>query len=137
MVGVYAAGDVAEQGGASLGLGPTAVGPAEVAAVNALGGELTHSRALPPVILKGVGIDLVSVGHVGGGLDGEEVIVREDGGAYAYGKLVVADGRLVGAILLGIADLNAPVLAAVNDRRDVRDHLTALRAGHWDALAKG
>lgn len=137
VAGVYAAGDVAEQGGASLGLWPTAVGQAEVAAVNALGGELTHSGALPPVILKGVGIDLVSVGQVAGGHDREEVIVREDGGAYAYGKLVVADGRLVGAILLGIADLKAPVLAAVKAKRDVRDRLTALRAGHWEALTEG
>ena len=45
------------------------------------------------------GIPLVSIGDFAG--EGAEAILLEDQGTATYRKLVVRDGRLVGALLLG------------------------------------
>ena len=130
---VYAAGDVAELEGQVLGLWPTAVSQGEVAAINALGGGESHVRALPVAILKGVGIDLMSVGRFEP-KEGDEVIVVEEAKDYSYGKLVVAENRLVGALLLG-RPADAPhVLAAVKNEADLTGDIEALRTGDWRSL---
>ena len=60
----------------------------------------------------------------------------EDAAAGRYRKLVIADGRIVGAILLGHGNDVAAVRTAITRGFDVTDALDALRAGRWDALAK-
>ena len=49
-------------------------------------------------------------------------------------ELVIADGKLVGAILLGYPQEAAAITKAVKANLDVRDQLEALRAGHWAGL---
>ena len=58
-----AAGDLAESKGQVLGLWPTAVAQAEVAAVNAVGGDKRYEGVVPVTILKVVGIELTSIGR--------------------------------------------------------------------------
>jgi nitrite reductase (NADH) large subunit len=131
--GVYAAGDVAELDGQVLGLWPVAVSQAEVAATNAVGGDRRHVTVLPAAVLKGVGIDLTSVGRFQE-TPGDEVITLEDPREHSYGKLVVSQGRLVGAILLG-RPLDVPhVMGLVKNGTDVSERLGALREGDWRVL---
>jgi len=61
--GVFAAGDVAEHNGMLLGLWPIAAKQAEVAAVNAIGGDERLIAEVPATILKGVGLDVAAVGR--------------------------------------------------------------------------
>ena len=60
----------------------------------------------------------------------------EDAAGGHYRKLVIADGRIVGAILLGHGNDVAAVRTAITRGFDVSAHLDALRAGRWDVLAE-
>ena len=98
---IFAAGDVAEHRGRVHGLWPAAVEQAEVAACGALGEEKAYAGTVPVTILKVVGIELTSMGRFEPEGPREEVIALEDESEGRYRKLVIADGRIVGAILLG------------------------------------
>ncbi|MCL6431884.1 MAG: FAD-dependent oxidoreductase [Anaerolineae bacterium] len=100
---VYAAGDVAEFGGTVYGIVPAAVEQAQAAAKNMLEhGSAEYTGTIPSNTLKIVGIDLTSIGQVAGG-EGYTELRRTDGPG-RYLKLVLRDGRLHGAILLGHKD---------------------------------
>ncbi len=130
---VFAAGDLAEWNGQVLGLWPTAVAQAEVAADNAVGGSKAYAGVVPVTILKVVGIELTSIGRFEA-TAGDEVIALEDESGRRYRKLVISGGRIAGAILLGYSQEVAPVRTAVTRGFDVTAHLGALRAGRWDVL---
>jgi nitrite reductase (NADH) large subunit len=55
---------------------------------------------LPATSLKVSGVELFSAGQIQAG-DGSEEIIYEDADSGVYRKLVVKDGRLTGAVLLG------------------------------------
>jgi nitrite reductase (NADH) large subunit len=135
--GVFAAGDVAEHGGMTLGLWPIAAKQGEVAAVNALGGDATLSAEIPATILKGVGLDLFSIGR-SEAQPGDEIIADEeaDPRTPSYRRLIVADGRAVGAIVLGsYPEVVTLVTAAVKNHESISSaQVTELRRGYWEAL---
>ena len=136
--GVFAAGDVAEHDGLVLGLWPIGAKQGETAAVNALGGDTRLTAEIPATILKGVELELSSVGR----LEPEptdEIIVSEDASVPSYRRLVVSRGVLVGAIVLGHhPDELAAATAAVKKRVLLDDdELGQLRAGNWRALKDG
>jgi nitrite reductase (NADH) large subunit len=133
--GVFAAGDVAEHGGKVLGLWPVAAEQAEAAAVNALGGNQVVPVENPATILKGVDLELFSIGQVEAE-PGDEVAVIDRPTVPSYRRLVVSRGRAVGATVLGHhpADLAAA-------QKAVREHvavgpvsLAMLRSGSWGGL---
>ncbi len=134
---VYAAGDVAEHDGMTLGLWPIAAKQGEVAAMNALGANASLTAEVPATILKGVGLDLFSVGRYAVE-PGDQVIVDEDPdpAAPSYRRLVVSSGRAAGAIVLGNhPEVTAAASAAVKNRAEVSADLIArLRRGEWEAL---
>ncbi len=133
--GVFAAGDVAEHNGMILGLWPIAAKQAEVAAINALGGDERMAAELPATMLKGVGLELSTVGQIEPG-PGDDVIVVEDRGIPSYRRLVVAGGHVVGATVLGHhpQDL-AAATTAVKQRLALNDTArAAARSGDWSAL---
>jgi nitrite reductase (NADH) large subunit len=131
---IFAAGDVAEAGGAITGLWPTAVEQAQIAAANAVGAEEMYTGTLPVTMLKVTGVDLTSVGRFEPKGPDDDVIALEDTAESRYRKLVVNDGKVVGAILLGYA-LEAPgIVRAVKEGRDVTRWLEELRAGDWSAF---
>jgi len=134
---VFAAGDVAEYKGQVLGLWPTAVRQAEVAAANALGGDETMTADLPTTIVKGIGLELASVGQPAPG-PADEVIVVEDPGAPSYRRLVLAASRLAGATVLGHHPLDLAAATAAIRQRLVLDEAAraAARAGDWSVLAR-
>ena len=133
--GVFAAGDVAELDGQVLGLWPTASKQAEIAAVNALGGDERLSPEAPATILKGVGLELTSVGRLEASGD-DEVIVTEDAARWSYRRLVISEGRVVGMVVLGRhPDDVASATAAIKKQTEVSpDQLEALRQGEWQVL---
>ena len=110
--GVYAAGDCAELRGQVTGLWPAAVEQATVAAANALGEHRTAPATETPMLLKGIGIDLVSVGRVRPA-PGDTVLTHEDAARYAHGWLVLSGGRAAGAVLLNLPRESPAILAAV------------------------
>ncbi len=133
--GVYAAGDVAEQAGNVYGLWPVAAEQAQAAAVNALGGDMVVGTETPPTLLKGVELELFSIGRVTGS-DGDEVVVCEQPGAASYRKLVVSGGVVVGATVLGHhpRDLAAAQKAVRNSVMVNAEAMASLRGGDWSVL---
>jgi NAD(P)H-nitrite reductase large subunit/ferredoxin len=132
---VFAAGEVAELAGQVSGLWPMSAAMGEVAAVNAIGGDRTFAPAPPTTMLKVVGVDVASIGAFeGAGAEDVVVVVQDDEDA-RYRKLVIRDGAVVGAILVGAPHHLPAVQRAVESRTDVRPILDELRRGSWDALA--
>jgi nitrite reductase (NADH) large subunit len=135
--GVFAAGDVAEHDGRTWGLWPIGAKQGEVAALNALGGDATLTSEVPATILKGAGIDLFSIGRPAAQA-GDEIIVDEDPdpAAPSYRRLLIAQGRAVGAIVLGSHPEDvAAATAAVKKRAEISPaQIAALRGGDWGVL---
>ncbi len=132
--GVYAAGDCAEYRGEAPGLWPVAVEQGEIAAVNALGARRTFRGTIPSTILKVQGADLVSIGRVAATGAGEREVIEENREDFKYRKLVLVNGRLAGAILLGYP-LDVPLVTRlVKENADLLRVLTRLDRGDWDSL---
>jgi NAD(P)H-nitrite reductase large subunit len=132
---VFAAGDVAEHGGHVYGLWPIATDQAQTAAVNALGGDAKITAETPATILKGVGLELFSIGQVDA-TPPDEAIVVDRPTIPSYRRLVLSGGRAVGATILGHhpSDL-AAARKAVDDRVPVSAAAQdAMRSGNWSAL---
>jgi nitrite reductase (NADH) large subunit len=132
---VYAAGDVAEFHGEIYGLWPACVEQGAIAAANAVGDAKEYAGTIPSTILKVVGADLASMGRIAATAD-DQVVVFEDPEARRYAKLVVAGGRIAGAILLGFPKEAGLVADALKSGRDVSRELAALRVGDWSVLEK-
>jgi NAD(P)H-nitrite reductase large subunit/ferredoxin len=134
---VFAVGDVADHSGRSHGLWPASVEQAHVAVQNMLGGEATYDNvAAPPARLKVPGIDLLSVGAFEAQGEDGHTIVLADRGARGYRKLVVVDGRVAGAIVLGSPEFFDLVTRAVEARLEVGSDLDALEQGDWTSLSR-
>jgi NAD(P)H-nitrite reductase large subunit/ferredoxin len=132
---IFAAGDVAEYVERVMGLWPAATDQARAAAHNLFGVDSIYSGTTPPTRLKVAGIDLMSAGEFAATpADGQDVQI-DDGDARQYRRLVLDEGRVRGAILIGHADLAGPVAAAVERQLDVRHLLPRLEAGDWSGLA--
>ena len=110
-----------------------AVEQAEVAADNAVGGDKVYKGSIPFTMLKVVGVELTSVGRFEEQAGDEVVALEEAGGKYR--KLVIEDGRIVGAILLGYSQEVAAVRTAINRGFHVAGVMASLRTGRWEALA--
>ncbi|MHB1356315.1 MAG: NAD(P)/FAD-dependent oxidoreductase [Anaerolineae bacterium] len=99
---IYAVGDVAEYNKRVWGIIPAALAQARVAAASICGDtSLIYQDIVPSTTLKVTGIDLTSVGEVNPQGDGFSELRQQDDGAGTYKKLVLRDGRVIGAILLG------------------------------------
>jgi assimilatory nitrate reductase electron transfer subunit len=98
---VFAIGDCAEHRGRSHGLVAPAWQQAAVAAQVIAGEPARYAGSLPVIRLKAAGIELASLGDTIGVPKGAEVIRFTDSFRSVYQKLVVREGRLAGAILLG------------------------------------
>ncbi|GAB2546293.1 FAD-dependent oxidoreductase [Nocardia heshunensis] len=133
---VFAAGDVAEHRDRVLGLWPIAAEQAQAAAVNALGGDQVITAETPATILKGVGLELFSIGQVEPG-QRDEVIVVDASPRPSYRRLVISGGRAVGAIVLGHHPGEvAAAQQAVRARREISPFSrNALQQGDWSALS--
>jgi nitrite reductase (NADH) large subunit len=137
---VYAAGDVAEFEKRVYGLIPPTIEQARVAAANMVGGQKAiYSGTLPSATLKIVGIDLASLGEATA--EGSQYVVlrQADETTGLYKRLVLRDGAIVGAILLGDTQSLQLLKQLITTRRNVSAYKDRLLNEEFDlkALAQG
>ena len=99
---MYAIGDVAEFEGIVYGIIPAALEQARIAAANIMGEEHNVYRGtIPSNTLKIVDLDLTSAGLINPEEPKYEEIKKIDKKKGIYKKLVLEQGKIVGAIFLG------------------------------------
>jgi NAD(P)H-nitrite reductase large subunit/ferredoxin len=133
---IFAVGDVVDHQGRRYGLWPASVEQAQVAARTMVGGEAAFRLVAQPARLKVPGIDLLSIGVVEAHGEESRSVVVSAYGTRRYRKLILEDGRLVGAIILGTPELFDDATAAVESRIDLSSELDALEHGKWQALSR-
>ncbi|MBR1251691.1 NAD(P)/FAD-dependent oxidoreductase [Bradyrhizobium sp. AUGA SZCCT0169] len=100
--GIFAIGECAEHRGICYGLVEPAYEQARVLARHLAGRDTSYSGSIVATNLKVSGVSVFSAGDFVG-TEGSETIVLSDLNYGTYKKLVVADGRLTGAVLIGDA----------------------------------
>ena len=98
--GIHAIGECAEHRGVCYGLVEPAYEQARALASRLAGAGARYSGSVLATNLKVSGVNVFSAGDFLGA-PGTEQIVLSDDGLGSYKKLVIADGRLAGAVLFG------------------------------------
>jgi nitrite reductase (NADH) large subunit len=133
---VFAVGDAVDHQGRRYGLWPASVEQAQVAATRMTGGDAAYPVTAQPARLKVPGIDLLSIGTVDAKTSESKIVAVSAYGTRRYRKLVLEDGRLTGAIILGSPELFDDVTSAVQRALDLGADLDALEQGKWQALSR-
>ena len=130
---VYAAGDVTEYEGEAWCIIPAAIEQARVAAANMVtpGSEAYHGT-VPSTTLKVVGVDLTSIGMISAEEDGFQELRKADPTKSMYQKLVLHDGRIVGAILMGAREMVPAVSRLIKEGTDVSRYAGRLLDEQFD-----
>nr|WP_256464284.1 FAD-dependent oxidoreductase [Bradyrhizobium sp. 21] len=97
---IYALGECAEHRGTCYGLVEPAYEQARVLARHLAGRPASYQGSVVSTNLKVSGVSVFSAGDFMGG-EGSESLVLADRRRGTYKKLVIADGRLTGAVLIG------------------------------------
>jgi nitrite reductase (NADH) large subunit len=97
---IFALGECAEHRGTCYGLVEPAYEQARVLARHLAGREAAYQGSVVATNLKVSGVGVFSAGDFTGS-EGSEAIVLNDARRGVYKKLVIADGRLAGAVLIG------------------------------------
>ena len=97
---VFALGECAEHRGICYGLVEPAYEQARVLARHLAGGDVAYGGSVVATNLKVSGVGVFSAGDFMGA-EGSETILLSDLKRGTYKKLVIADGRLTGAVLVG------------------------------------
>lgn len=130
--GVYAVGEVAEHNGCVYGIVPPIWEQCEVLADVLTGANPTarYRGSKLYTKLKVAGVDVASMGVIDAERDSDEVLQVMEDRRGIYRKMIVRDGKLVGAICVGDGEA-APSLARWFDRGD------ALPPNRLDILCSG
>jgi nitrite reductase (NADH) large subunit len=136
--GVFAVGECVEHNGVCYGVVPPIWEQCEVLA-DLLTGANPRSRYRGSKVfakLKVAGVDVASMGRTEAQFDSDEVIQVIEDRRGIYRKLVIRDGKLIGAALVGDGDA-APTLARWFDRGDTLppNRLDVLCTGDVSAAA--
>lgn len=97
---IYALGECAEHRGTCYGLVEPAYEQARVLARHLAGRPASYQGSVVSTNLKVSGVSVFSAGDFMGG-EGSESLVLSDRSRGTYKKLVIAEGRLTGALLIG------------------------------------
>jgi nitrite reductase (NADH) large subunit len=133
--GIYAAGDVAEFDGRVYGILPAVWDQAPIAVANMAGREVVYTGTVPSTTLKVVGVDLTSIGEVNPEKEGAVELRRSEPEAGRYVKLVLREGRLAGAILLGERKRVRMFSKLVAERTDVSGYAERLLDAEFTEVA--
>ena len=98
--GIFALGECAEHRGVCYGLVEPAYEQARILARHLAGRSATYTGSVVATNLKVSGVSVFSAGDFLGG-EGTESLVLSDAARGAYKKLVISEGRLAGAVLVG------------------------------------
>jgi nitrite reductase (NADH) large subunit len=115
---IFALGECAEHRGICYGLVEPAYEQARVLAQHLAGGAASYGGSVVATNLKVSGVSVFSAGDFMGA-DGSETIVLNDSRGGTYKKLVVADGRLTGAVLVGDVGDALWYLELIRDRQPI------------------
>ena len=129
---IYAAGDVVQHRGQVYGIIPATFEMARLAAANMQGQSKEYTGTIPSNSLKVVGINLTSIGLVNPEEDGYEEIrkeIREEG---IYKKLVMKNGVIVGAILMGTKQGVSEIGRLISAKSDVTEWKDSLLKDDFD-----
>lgn len=130
---VYAVGDVSEFEGRVYGIIPAALEQAKVAATNLLEEEpMVYKGTIPSNTLDIVGIDLTSMGTVNPEDNKYEEIKRMDDEKGIYKKLVLDQGRIIGAIILGDKNGITTIKRLMNQQTDITKHKDSILKDDFD-----
>jgi nitrite reductase [NAD(P)H] large subunit len=97
---IFALGECAEHRGICYGLVEPAYEQAKVLAGHLAGSASAYGGSVVSTNLKVSGVSVFSAGDFLGG-ENSETIVLNDAGHGSYRKLVISDGKLSGAVLVG------------------------------------
>jgi nitrite reductase (NADH) large subunit len=97
---IFALGECAEHRGTCYGLVEPAYEQARILAQHLAGAAASYAGSVVATNLKVSGVSVFSAGDFVAA-DGSETIVLNDVRRGTYKKLVIADGRLTGAVLVG------------------------------------
>lgn len=112
---VFAAGDLIEHRGMVYGIWPAAYQQGKIAGANLAGSEEVYEGTTMSNILKVAGINLASAGNI----DAEgEFDCRTVASENIYKKLVIADNKIIGCIMLGDIKNFSVVTRAMKESRD-------------------
>jgi ferredoxin-nitrate reductase len=125
---VWAVGECAEHRGAVYGLWAPVLAQANAAGASLAGRPAAFHGSAPATTLKVSGVDLFCAGASEAGRDDEEVLAL-DSRRGLYRRLLLRDGRLRGAILLGELDDAPRLREALRSGAPVPEALLAGRAG--------
>ncbi|BAL78384.1 NAD(P)/FAD-dependent oxidoreductase [Bradyrhizobium cosmicum] len=120
---IYALGECAEHRGTCYGLVEPAYEQARVLARHLAGRPAAYQGSVVSTNLKVSGVSVFSAGDFMGG-EGSESLVLTDRWRGTYKKLVIADGRLTGAVLIGDTADALWYLELIRNR----DKVTAIRS---------
>ena len=101
VTGVHAIGECAEHRGFCYGLVEPAYEQAQALARHLAGESVTYPGSVLATNLKVSGVNVFSAGDFLGATAGADEIVLSDPGVGVYKKLVIANDRLIGAVLFG------------------------------------
>ena len=130
---IFAAGDASEFEGQVYGIIPAAIEQARVAAANMVGSSSdTYAGTLPTTTLKVAGAELTSVGGSVAQAEECDQLRRVDLAAGRYRKLVLRDGRIVGAISLNDRERVRPITQLIEQGVDVSAYANRLLDDDFD-----
>ena len=130
---IYAAGDVTEYNGEAWCIIPAAIAQARVAAANMVDqGSQSYHGTVPSTTLKVVGMDLTSIGTITSEEDVHRELRKADPEKGMYQKLVLQDGRLVGAILMGAKERVPAVTRLIKEGTDISQYADRLLDDQFD-----
>jgi len=130
---IHAAGDAAEFEGRVYGIIPAAVEQAKTAAMNMLEKEKqSYKGTIPSNTLKIVSIDLTSMGIVNPEGPQYEEIRKIDKRKGVYKKIVLEQGKIVGAIILGDTKNVTSIKKLMDQETDVTKYKDSLLKDDFD-----
>jgi nitrite reductase (NADH) large subunit len=130
--GIFAAGDAAEHQGRVYGSIPAAFEQARVAAYNILGQDKPYGGTTSSNTLRVAGMFLTSAGEIDAAGPGFESVVRSVPEAGLYKKIVLQEGRIVGAIWMGTKTGASEISRLVDLKKDVESRKRDLLEDSFD-----
>jgi nitrite reductase (NADH) large subunit len=130
---IYAAGDVCEFQGKVYGIIPPAIEQAKTASINMLNEDKqVYKGSVQHTALKIAGISITSIGMVNIQGPQYEEIKKIDEKQNVYKKLVLDQGKIVGAILLGNTKGASPIMKLIDQQKDIMKYKEQILEDDFD-----
>lgn len=138
---IYAAGDVAEaydlvvDMNRTVAIWPNAYRQGAIAGAHMVGVQRPDQGGIAMNTVEVCGVPAMSIGNATAPADGHEVLVELNERQNTYKRLVLKDGRLVGAILVGRINRAGIYTGLIRHKLDVRDYRKSLMSEQFGLLS--